>query len=355
MHPPLVEHSVVEIKEIHSGEFLAEERLIPFERPPRKVLANDSVFNRKLHLPTKVYAKVCDPIKNPCNYSAAIIDDNECLLEMSSFVTTRVNFDKKPRVWGKLIRYGVNAEFANACSFKKEDENLVCKQTLKVSLQEGHDWGMIQLQCQNNELYYRGKVYSQGSRIILFFYRSMEELNDLAFPPIIVASKFYTQNYLPVIPGQLLMLISGKEYSMQDDFGNTRQIFQILDEVREQDKYAIIYSSKSMPEERECILMTDDDKSNLGIFVSPIYKQGDMTYTVVLEPAGVVFVNCENVNMICIKFIKEIPVIRNHHSQIEIVMVDVDEHEVLLSLHKSVQGLTIVKKSGTIDFYTELR
>lgn len=353
-------HQQIIIREINSDDHLADERVIPFVKPPRVVLNRQSFFPNKLNLPSKMFFHPSKPLKSPCNYSLTVTE-NDCTFELSSYLPTptRKAEDKMKPAWGKILKYGVDAEFVGSCSMQKQEnrEEILCKQTLRVALEDNQEWGMVQLRCQNDVMRYRGVRHSCNDILTYFFYRDLEVVNKTVFPPMIIANRFYEQNYFPIIPGQLLMVISDSDYTMFDMQAEGYKCFRLEDEHSMGSKFAAIYHCVDNPQVRETLLMSNvsvEPHHHIGVFMPTVYTQEDLTYMIMFEPRAAIYVNCENINALCIRFINDIPVIREcEHARIE--RVNTEMHEVLFVLDKELQGLTVCKKNGRIEFKAELR
>lgn len=346
----------ITIREINADDHLSDERVIPFEKPPRLVVDKKSLFSNKLHYPTKVFFHTHKPIKSPCNYSMAIMEQ-ECLFEFTSYVPMPHKKEEKPRAWGHVLRYGVNAEFIGNSSFQQVEgrEEIVCKQALKISLMDDSDWGIVQLRCQSTKLRYRSLPHRYNDVLTYFFYRDLESLNRNMFPPMLIANRFYGQNYFPVLPGQLLMVVAGNDFVLHDMQDEEYKCLRLEDEQTVGNKFAAIYHCVDIPQVKEVMLVSNDVKNHhIGVFLPTVYKYEKLTYIIVLEPRDCVYVNCENINALCIKFINEIPII-SRNEKITIDRVDTEEKEVLLLLSSDLQGLHMVKKNGRLEFEGELR
>lgn len=351
-------YPLVTIREINSDDHLTDERIIPFEKPPRIVVDKKSLFFNKLRHPTKMFFHPNKTLKNPCNYSVTVVE-HTCTIELTSYLTPSRRQEQKPKnAWGKVLKYGVEAEFINAGVMQQPEEggDITCKQTMRISLSEGQDWGMIQLRSQNVSMRYRGIRHSYNDILTYFFYRNIESVSNYSFPPMIVANRFLGQNYIPVTPGQLLMVVAGNEFilhDMQSEEGY--QCFRLEDEQTVGNKFAAIYQCVGTPQVRECMLISNAEADrHYGLHLPTVYRNETLAYIMIFEPQQAMYVNCETINALCIRFIADIPIIKTcQHINVE--RVDTEMQEVLILLDKEVQGLTMTKISGKLEFKAELK
>src|SRR6185437_3653596 len=94
--------------------------------------------------------------------------------------------------------------------------------------------------CSRHGLQYGNDAYFQNELLTVYFHRSKEDYQDAPYPPMVSLSKLYDQNYVPLVPGQMLQIASQVSTTSVDDLqskGDRCLFFDSQDRLTKNGKY----------------------------------------------------------------------------------------------------------------------
>lgn len=265
---------------------------------------------------------------------------------------------KQLRTWSLFTQYGLTTcHIQNATVLQKVDENTqYCKQTLKITLREEHNWGCLQLRCVVDELRYNRQNYHIGDILTIFVYKTHADYESLPFPPMVSMTRFADQNYAPLIPGQLFQIIPPQGCAVVDKqlVGDKCLTYHSKEQIGKiPGMFVYRYECIRIPDEYQLLLV--EGNIFAAILLPTVFQEKNHYFTIIPEPHKQVQILCYNLNGIRLRFIKDVPIVKRYNSNyIDLQRVNTELNELAIGIgSRKVQILTVIRDNGTLELKCE--
>lgn len=306
--------------------------------------------------PKKIYyaANAGREIDSPVE-GAVVISQGECHVVIRSRIA-HADAGKPVKTWAVLCRYGVNTAQPAAVLVRQEGTDDIVTQVFRVTYTNNSEFGCLTLRCTNESLTYNKELYRQNDLLTIYFHRTKEDFDAAPYPPVITMTKLADQNYVPMVPGQILQIIPNlgpvevEEYQSQGD-----KCLLFLD------KEQLTKNGKLWVYRYECIRVAEmhqplflKGEQSCSVIVPPVLCDDKDVFAVITEPYKSVKVWCDNILSLRVRFAKDIPVVRWPSKIMWIPSANTQMHELKLNFHKRLSTVILANENGTCSIVCTL-
>lgn len=348
--------SVLPAKSMHRRVVITEDcsdsLIVPECRiRPGYVNLNNQIFNKtyKVDKPDKVYLAINSGKEINCPVEGAvIISSGECYVILQSRVARKTD-NKSIKAFSVLCKYGVTVNHPQAVLVRQDNTDDVVTQAFRINYTNNAEFGCIVFRCANERLTYGKDVYLQHELLTIYFHRTREDYDVAPYPPVITLTHLQEQNYVPMVPGQILQIIPNlgeveiEDYQIQ---GGRSMAFVNKEQLTKNGKLWVY--------RYECIRMSDTTQlffvkgeQTCSIIVSPVLVDGDDLFVVVAHPYKTVKIICNNITSLRLRFAKDIPIVRWPVKMMCVPSVNSTLHELKVKFHKQLDSVNLQHEDGT--------
>lgn len=286
--------------------------------------------------------------QNPADGSVVIFT-SDCEVMLQS-VINKLKEGQDPKGWAVLTKMGVNVSLELSLT-RPQGQGEVFSQYFKVSYNGEGDWGCIVFRC-GETLCQDDKYYKEGDILSIFFFKDHDRYEAAPYPPVVTMTRLSDQNYIPMLPGQILQLVppAGSEEIEDHQSGSDRcLIFHGKETISKSKNIWVQRFECIRPPEVYLPFFVRGEKASCSVIVPPLHQDGKDVYVVVPEPYKKVRIDCTNLTSIRVQFARAIPVIDMNRQQIEIPEANTDLNMLVVNFLKQFGTLTIESTLGKCE------
>jgi len=297
--------------------------------------------------PKKLYP-YCSPDKeigNPVDGSV-IVAPGECKVMIQSQL---LKSEGGSKTWGVFTKYGISAQQIQSVVVSEDGNYETVTQVFRVNYAENSGWGCLILRCMNETLVYGSECYKQNELLTLFFHRTREDYEQAPYPPMITLTRLQDQNYVPMLPGQMLQIVPNVGTTGIDDYqsnGDRCLLFNSIERLTKNGKFwCHRYDCLRIPTNHQSFFVKGE--SSASVIIPPVHCHDKDIFVVVTEPYKSVKVDCSNITSLRIRFARNIPVIEHPTKFMDIPRANTQVHELAVTFLQKLDTVTILHENGT--------
>ncbi len=328
---------------------VGEAKVSPFIKPVVTKKERNVLLHRP---PTRLYTSLPEhDLPNPLDGSVIVLP-GEGRVMIGSVVQRPTEGQKTVKTWTVLTKYGLTVQQANsgyASQVNKQWDSVT--NTLKVALLDGYEWGCLQLRCMADTLHYGDRKFSKDEILDFYFHRDHDGASSIPYPPMVNLFQFSDQNYIPLVPGQILQVLPSIESQIDDlqEMGDRCVMWSGQDRVGKSNNWRCFrYECVQIPQRSQHLYIKG--KENYCVIFPPIYRSGKEVFVVVTEPCRCVRVDCSNINSLRVRFAHNIPKVQCPNNYMEIPYADTSINELKVAFKKTLRYVVIQYENNQVEF-----
>lgn len=305
--------------------------------------------------PNKVYLANNPTKEIDCPIEGSVIVfQGECNIILRSRIvrdqqSENSNKPNKNKTFAILCKYGVVANQPSSILVRQDGADDIVTQVFRVSYTDNAEFGCIVFRCAGENVTYGKDVYRQNELLTIYFHRTREDYEVAPYPPVVTLTHLQEQNYVPMIPGQILQIIPNlgeveiEDYQTQSD----RSMLFV-------NKEPITKNGKLWVYRYECIRVAETvqlfflkGEQTCSVIIPPIFVDDKDLFVVISQPYKNTKIVCYNIVSLRFRFVKDIPVVRWPKKMIYIPSVNSCLHELNVRFHKRMDSVNVVNENGT--------
>ncbi len=279
---------------------------------------------------------------------SVIISQGDCYISLRSRIA-RGEINKPVKAFSVLCKYGVTVSQPQAVLARQDGNDDVVTQVFRVNYTNNKEFGCIVFRCVADNLIYNKDKYYQQELLTVYFHRTNEDYGLAPYPPVVTLTTLQEQNYVPMVPGQVLQIIPNTgEVEIEDCQSDSDRSLLFLD------KEQLSKNSKFWIYRYQCIRVSEvthpffiKGEQTCSLIVPPTMVEDDDFFTVVTHPHKTVKILCSNLTSLRLRFVKDIPVMYWPKKAVEIPSVNSSLHELKIKFHKRISSVNLLNENGT--------
>lgn len=339
----------VEIVEDKSdGLLVAEARVRPGILPLASALPYKAYGGAKEPKKVYWYSSIDKEIESPVD-GGVVITPGECKLMIQSKVTRPAD-GQNIKTWVVLTKFGLSVSHPGAIVSRSQGEQEETTQVFRVNYADNAEWGCLVLRCTNDFLLYGNESYERNELLTVFFHRSQEDCDKAPYPPMVTITNLADQNYVPMLPGQIVQIVPEAGTTGIEDYQNRNDdtqakaerclIFHSEDRLTKNGKFWVYrYECLRVPEVNQMLFIQGEKTAS--VIVPPLRCDGKDVFAVITEPYKSAKISCENLTSLRIRFMRDIPMVEFPNKFIECPLVNEERHELVVNFLKKLGTLTV--------------
>lgn len=338
----------VEIVEDKSDDlFVAEARIRHgLVDPVRPTLDKAYVESNR---PKRVYyfSSVDKEIENP-HEGSVVVMPGECKVMIQSQVG-HSDVSSGVKTWSVFTKYGLTVTQPQAVIVRQDGTFDVATQVFRVNYADNADWGCLILRCCNDNLIYGKDIYKLNELLTIYFHRTREDFEQAPYPPMLTLARLADQNYVPILPGQMLQVVPNIGSTDIEDYqanGDRCLMFRNYERLTRNSKFwCNRYECVRIPDDHQALWVRGEQPAS--VILPPVHVDGKDVFCVVTEPYRSVKLDCNNITSMRLRFARNIPVIEYPTKFMEIPNANTQLHELNVRFLKKLGTVTIHNAKGT--------
>lgn len=301
------------------------------ENGPKKFYFAAAATNREIEAPVE---------------GSVIVTSGECHVVLKSRIP-RTEAGKAVKAWAVMCKYGVSTCQPQAVLVRQEGVDDVVTQVYKVNYTDNAEFGCVVFRCTNETLTYAKEEYKVNELLTVFFHRSREDADAAPYPPVVTLNRLQDQNYVPMVPGQILQIIPN--------------IGEVEIEGVEKQSCLAARGSESLSKSGslwvyrfECVRVPElaeplflKGQQTCSVIIPPLLCDDKDVFAVITEPYKSVRVMCENLTSLRVRFARDIPVIKWPVRQVDIPTANTQTHELTMRFTRRLDSVNMLNDKGT--------
>lgn len=338
-------HFEVRIAEVAGqGLLVPEARIASFLPPPKP-----AGWQTASTAPGRLYsATPGQTVTNPANWSAVVGSDLKLALSVTAF---RPPTGEIKKCWQPLGHYGLSVNVESSVTRVIDASYEQHTGTAHVRLLDRHDWGCLQVRCGVDRLTYSHTQFSYGDILTVFVFRDADALKSGLFPPMVTIANLADQNYAPLVPGQLLQLVTSPGAIVEDMQTPNDRCLMFRDQSRPGRSGGFTchrYECHRVPAVHQHLYVAGTDSA--GVILPTIHRNGKDTFVYVTQPYRRTYVACDNLTSLRVRFVKDIPRMKLPTNYLDVPVVNTQLQEITLRFVRPLRSLLIQSEKGQVTF-----
>jgi hypothetical protein len=336
-------HMLVKITEDRSNTLVVPECRIRSGYREHKNQFLDQAYRGK-NKPNKVYLSVGtgNEINNPVEGSV-IISQGECRVVIETRIA-REEENKPIKAFTVFCKYGLTATHPKTVLVRSDGNDNVVTQVFSINYTDNSEFGCVVFRCVNEKLSYSKDNYKQHEMLTVYFHRTRSDYENAPYPPVITLTNLQEQNYVPLVPGQILQIIPNTGEVIIEgclDKADPSLSFINSEPINKSKKLWVYrYECLHISTTTEPLFLKGEQ--TCSVIVPPILFDDDEIFSVISHPCKTAKIVCCNITSFRLRFVKDIPIVQWPAKMIEIPSMNSVLHELKLKLLKTVESVYMV-------------